>query len=128
MISGNEIDELLQTNLAGALDMLKGIARIMKRRIHHQHLLNRGGIGSNIFGRKELAPSGIRVNAITPGLIDTKMTQAFPAERKHILERQIGMGRLGTPEDVADVALFLASDLSRYVTGQVVGVDGGLVT
>ena len=146
MISGKEIDESLRVNLAGALHILQGVARIMKRNksgsiINVSSIVGiKGGSGQLVYSAskagllgatysaaKELASSGIRVNAIAPGLIDTKMTQAFPAERKHALESQIGMGRVGTPEDVADVILFLASDLSRYVTGQVIGVDGGLL-
>jgi 3-oxoacyl-[acyl-carrier protein] reductase len=70
---------------------------------------------------------GIRVNAIAPGFISTDMTAQLPPEK--IAERLsgIGMGRAGTGEDVAGAALFLASDLSKYVTGQVIGVDGGML-
>jgi 3-oxoacyl-[acyl-carrier protein] reductase len=83
-------------------------------------------VGYTLSSAKELAPKGIRVNAIAPGLIDTDMMRdvtAAWAERRLPLIR---MGRVGTPEDVAGVAVFLASDLSRYVTGQVIGVDGGM--
>jgi 3-oxoacyl-[acyl-carrier protein] reductase len=84
-------------------------------------------IGITKSAAKELAPAGIRVNAIAPGFIDTDMTRALtPAVHAERLA-SIGMGRMGSPEDVADVALFLASDLSRYVTGQVIGVDGSMV-
>jgi 3-oxoacyl-[acyl-carrier protein] reductase len=72
---------------------------------------------------KELAPLNIRVNAIAPGFIETDMTKGIN-EKKPVT---IGMKRLGQPEDVAKVALFLASDLSEYVTGQVIGVDGGML-
>jgi 3-oxoacyl-[acyl-carrier protein] reductase len=72
---------------------------------------------------KELAPLNIRVNAIAPGFIETDMTQGIN-EKKPVT---IGMRRVGQPEDVAKVALFLASDLSDYVTGQVIGVDGGML-
>jgi 3-oxoacyl-[acyl-carrier protein] reductase len=83
-------------------------------------------IGYTISSAKELAPKGIRVNAIAPGLIDTEMMRDVTAVWAERRVPQIRMGRVGTPEDVAGVAVFLASDLSRYVTGQVIGVDGSM--
>jgi 3-oxoacyl-[acyl-carrier protein] reductase len=76
---------------------------------------------------KELAPLNIRVNAIAPGFIDTDMTRGMDEKYYERNLKSIGMRRLGQPEDVAKVALFLASDLSAYVTGQVIGVDGGMI-
>lgn len=76
---------------------------------------------------KELAPLNIRVNAIAPGFIDTDMTRGMDEKFYEKNFKSIGMRRLGQPEDVAKVALFLASDLSEYVTGQVIGVDGGMI-
>jgi 3-oxoacyl-[acyl-carrier protein] reductase len=76
---------------------------------------------------KELASSGIRVNAIAPGYIDTDMTRSIPEGKQADRIAAIAMGRAGTADEVAKVALFLASDLSSYVTGQVIGVDGGMV-
>lgn len=84
-------------------------------------------IGMTRSAAKELAPDGIRVNAIAPGLIDTDMVRSLPPEKLALRLAQIGMGRIGTPQDVANVALFLASDLSSYVTGQVIGVDGAML-
>lgn len=76
---------------------------------------------------QELAPAQIRVNALAPGFIDTELTAHLsPAQRESALAR-IAMQRPGSPADVAHAVLFLASDLSRYVTGQVIGVDGGMV-
>ena len=75
---------------------------------------------------KELAPSRVRVNAIAPGMIDTDMFRSVGTERIQAYLAKIGMGRLGRPEDVANAAVFLASDLAEYVTGQILGVDGAV--
>jgi len=77
---------------------------------------------------KELGSRGIRANAIAPGFIITEMTHQLSEEVRAEWAKQIPLKRGGTPEDVADVALFLASDLSSYVTGQVIQVDGGMNT
>jgi 3-oxoacyl-[acyl-carrier protein] reductase len=77
---------------------------------------------------KELGSRGIRANAIAPGFIITEMTHQLSEEIRAEWAKQIPLKRGGTPEDVADVALFLASDLSSYVTGQVIQVDGGMNT
>ena len=74
---------------------------------------------------KALGPKGIRVNAVNPGVIDTAMTQGWPASLKDDYTARMPLGRLGQPEDVADVACFLASDEARFVTGEVVEVNGG---
>lgn len=73
---------------------------------------------------KELAPKNIRVNALAPGMINTDMFNSIGPE--HLKERidSIGMGRIGEPKDVANACVFLASDLSEYITGQIIGVDG----
>ena len=76
---------------------------------------------------KELAQYGIRVNAVAPGMIDTDMYRSRGEERMKAQIKNIGLGRLGKPEEVADAILFLASDLSRYITGEILGVDGGAV-
>ncbi len=77
---------------------------------------------------KELGSRGIRANAIAPGFIITEMTGALSEEVRNEWAKQIPLRRGGTPEDVANVALFLASDLSSYVSGQVINVCGGLNT
>ncbi len=76
---------------------------------------------------KDLAPKGIRVNAVAPGIIDTAMTHGLAEDVHRRRVAAIAMGRMGTPQEVANVALFLASSLASYVTGQVLGVDGGMV-
>ena len=75
---------------------------------------------------KELAAKGIRMNAIAPGFIDTDMTRSVAPELHSVLLDSVRMGRIGLPQDVANCALFLASDLSSYITGQIIGVDGGM--
>jgi len=75
---------------------------------------------------KELATRNITVNAVAPGFIETDMTENLPEEIKNGFLSQIPMDRFGKPEDVANVVLFLASDLSGYITGEVIHVNGGL--
>lgn len=77
---------------------------------------------------KELAKRNVRANAIAPGFIKTSMTEKLPEELRGKIKEQIPLGRLGDPQDIADVAVFLASDASRYMTGQVLVVDGGLIS
>lgn len=74
---------------------------------------------------KELGPSGIRVNCIAPGVIETDMMSSFSEEDKAVLIYETPLSRLGTPADVAYLVSFLASDKSRFITGQIIGVDGG---
>jgi 3-oxoacyl-[acyl-carrier protein] reductase len=76
---------------------------------------------------KEFARAGVNVNAIAPGYIMTKMTENLPEKSKKEMLNRIPMGRLGKPDEVADIALFLASDGAAYITGQVIRVDGGMV-
>ena len=75
---------------------------------------------------QEIGSRGIRANAIAPGFIDTAMTQALPEDIRKAWIQNIPLRRAGTVEDIANVATFLASDLSSYVTGQVIQVDGGM--
>ena len=86
-----------------------------------------GIIGFTTSISKELAPLNIRVNAIAPGYIETELVTSLSEKAKEKTLASIGMKKAGTSEDVAQVALFLASDLSSYVTGQIIGVDGGMI-
>jgi 3-oxoacyl-[acyl-carrier protein] reductase len=86
-----------------------------------------GMIGFTKSLAKELAKKNIHVNAIAPGFIETQMTDVLPEKIKEELLNAIPLGRLGEPKDIAKVALFLASDMSNYITGQVIAVDGGMV-
>jgi 3-oxoacyl-[acyl-carrier protein] reductase len=146
MISDDDIDLVLRTNLVSVIKVTQTMSRLMRRQksgsiVNLASIIGRRGnvaqlvygaskaavIGATYSASKELAPLGIRVNAVAPGLIDTAMTAQLPDDARGKLTAQISMGRVGTAEEVADVILFLSSDLARYVTGQVIGVDGGLV-
>ena len=76
---------------------------------------------------KELGSRNVLVNAIAPGFIDTEMTQGLNEETKNAILRSIPIGYFGKPADVAKVAVYLASEESNFVTGQVITVDGGMV-
>jgi 3-oxoacyl-[acyl-carrier protein] reductase len=86
-----------------------------------------GVIGLTKSLARELASRNITVNAVAPGFIDTDMTRNLPEEQKAALLQQIPAGRLGSPEDVAEAVLYLASPGAAYVTGQTLGVNGGML-
>lgn len=89
---------------------------------------SKGGI--NAFTKamaKELGPSHIRVNAIACGVIDTEMNDCFSNEEKQALAEEIALMRFGTPDEVADTALYLASDNASFLTGQIITLDGGMI-
>jgi len=85
-----------------------------------------GLIGFTKSLAREVSGRNVRVNAIAPGFINTAMTQKLNDEQRKALQEQIPMGRIGEPEEVAKVVLFLASDLSSYLTGQVLQITGGM--
>ena len=86
-----------------------------------------GMIGFTKSLAKELASRNVRANCVAPGYIETQMTEVLPAPVKEAVLAKIPLSRIGKPQDVAYAALFLASDLSGYITGQVITVDGGMV-
>ena len=85
-----------------------------------------GMIGLTKSMAREVAARNVRINAVAPGFINTKMTEALNEEQQNALKTQIPMGRIGEPSEVAKVIVFLASDLASYLTGQVIHVTGGL--
>ncbi|MDO4851502.1 MAG: 3-oxoacyl-[acyl-carrier-protein] reductase [Actinomycetota bacterium] len=140
-----DFDDVIDVNLKGAFNCCKAVARPMMRQrfgriislssvvgIHgNAGQVNYAASKAGIIGMtkalsRELASRGITVNAVAPGFIATDMTDALPDRQRAALIERIGCGRLGTPEDVAGVVRFLASDEAGYVTGQVICVDGGL--
>ncbi len=145
MISDELIRETIQVNLVGSIYHLQGAAKLMGR-ARSGSIVNltsivgvegnegqavyaaskAGVIGLTLASSKELAPQGIRVNAIAPGFIHTDMTAQLPRDKYELRASLIRMKRVGTPADVANAVVFLASDLSSYVTGQVLGVDGSM--
>ncbi len=146
MIPDSEMVEVFDVNVFGLLRLTQVAARIMTRRksgsiINVASIVGRRGnvgelvyaaskaavIGATYSAAKELAAMNIRVNAVAPGLIETALLQHVPDNDRRRIESGIAMCRIGRPEDVAATILFLASDLSGYITGQVIGVDGGLV-
>jgi 3-oxoacyl-[acyl-carrier protein] reductase len=146
MITGETLRTVIDTNLIGSLVHLQEASRLMGRNrrgsiINISSILGRFGaegqtvyaaskaavIGMTLAAAKELAPKNIRVNAVAPGIIDTEMTSQLPPEKLQQSIAGIRMGRIGTAEEVAQVIVFLASDMSSYVTGQVLGVDGGMI-
>ena len=93
----------------------------------HYSAVKAGIIGLTKALAKEVAPSGVRVNCIAPGIIETDMLLGFTAEELSDLRAEVPLGRLGSAEDIADAVVFLASEKASYITGQVLAVNGGVV-
>lgn len=144
MITDELVTTMLDTNVAGTIHTVQAAARAMRGGgsivVLASVVGERGNAGQTAYAAskaavatvarsaaKELGRYGIRVNAVAPGVIDTDMTAHLPSD---VLARRVAdtpLGRLGTAADVARVIRFLAGDGAAFVTGQVVGVDGGLV-
>ena|SRR5699024_9926382 len=141
-----EFDEVIDTNLKGAFLSTKAVTRQMMKQ-KHGDIINiasvvgvngnpgqanyvaakAGLIGLTKSTAKELAARNIRVNAVAPGFITTDMTDALTDGQKTAIMNVIPLEKLGEPEDVANVVCFLASDDAKYITGQTIHVDGGMV-
>lgn len=86
-----------------------------------------GVIGLTKALAKELAPSGITVNCVSPGVVDTDMMSSFSQEERCLIAEDIPLGRFASPEDIANAVAFFADERSAYITGQILGVNGGAV-
>lgn len=145
-MSESDWDEVLDTNLKGTFFAMKAAAKVMMRQ-RQGRIINMASVVGLIgnpgqanysaskagiialtkSAAKELASRNVLINAIAPGFIDTDMTRALPDAVKNEMLRIIPLKRFGTGLDVAQVALYLASEHSSYITGQVITVDGGMV-
>lgn len=140
-----DFDSVLNVNLKGTFNTIRHSARQMLRQKSGK-IINISSV-SGILGNagqanyaaskagvigltktmaRELGSRGVTVNAIAPGFVDTEMTGVLSEEIRENACRQIILGRFGKPEDIANVAVFLASDKADYITGQVISVDGGM--
>lgn len=146
MVTQEQVEKTFAINTFGALYVSQYAARMMIKNgagslINISSIVGvEGNEGQSVYAgskaavigitksmAKEFASKNICVNAIAPGFIDTDMTRGLPPQKYQERLDSIKMRRIGTPRDIANTALYLASDLSRYVTGQVIGVDGGML-
>jgi len=145
-LSEEHWDEVLDVNLKSAFNTCKAVVRpMMKARSGkiinissvvgltgnpgqaHYAASKSGLIGFSKSLARELASRGINVNCVAPGFIETKMTDAIADKHKEALLGAIPLGRMGKPEEIADAVLFLAGENAKYITGQTLTVDGGMV-
>jgi 3-oxoacyl-[acyl-carrier protein] reductase len=138
-------DSIIDTNLKSAFNFIHAVTPLMARRragsvINMSSVVGTNGnagqcnysaskaglIGLTISFAKEMGARGIRCNAIAPGFIETDMTDKLNEATKQAIISSVSLGRMGSADEIADVALFLASDMSSYITGEVIKVTGGM--
>jgi len=141
-LSRKDWDEVLEVDLTGAFVFIREVAPAMAeggrivnvsatlalraRRDTAAHAAAKAGlIGLTRAAARDLGPGGINVNAVAPGLVESKLSKRIPAEAKKALIGETCLGRIAQPEDVAEVIAFLCGPGSRHVTGEVIRVDGG---
>ena len=146
LISNEDIRTMIDANLVSVINMTQIVSRIMGRQksgsiVNLASIMGLRGrpgqlvysatkaaiVGATLSSAKELGKLGVRVNAVAPGYIETAMTAHVNPAQKEALIGSIPLGRVGTPDDVANAICFLASDFASYITGQVLGVDGGMI-
>jgi 3-oxoacyl-[acyl-carrier protein] reductase len=123
MIAVEEARQLFELNVIAMVNLTQYAARLMRA---PASVIKGAVVAFTLAAAKELGPRGIRVNAIAPGFIDTDMTRELSPETHQRTLTSIRLGRIGQAQDVANAALFLGAELSSYITGQVLGVDGGM--
>ncbi|MDC7227345.1 MAG: 3-oxoacyl-[acyl-carrier-protein] reductase [Spirochaetales bacterium] len=145
MMKDEAWNDVIETNLSSVFYLSRPISRSMAKKrsgsiinvssvvgiIGNAGQCNYAAAKAGIIGytkslARETAGRGVRVNAIAPGFIQSDMTDAIPDAAKEELKTKIPFGRIGTPEEVANTVLFLASEMSSYITGQVISIDGGM--
>ncbi len=145
-LSSQKSTQIMNVNLIGAMELTR---KILPQMINRKSgcIINIGSMWGDVGAScevdysaskagligftkalaKEVAPSGIRVNCISPGFIMTEMNSRFSSEDLELIREEIPLGIFGEPRHIADTVVFLASDKAEYITGQVIGVNGGMV-
>ncbi|MCF0155520.1 MAG: 3-oxoacyl-[acyl-carrier-protein] reductase [Veillonella sp.] len=122
------VSKIMMKQRSGSIINMTSVVGVMGNAGQTNYAASKAGvIGFTKSCAKEMASRGIRVNAIAPGFIHTEMTDVLSDKVKEAMVNEIPLGRMAEPEEVANVAVFLAAPFSNYVTGQVINVDGGMV-
>ena len=123
-----EISALMIKQRSGSIISMSSVSGLKGNPAQVNYSASKAGlVGMTKSAAKELGRRGIRVNGIAPGFVETDMTAVLTEEQKAGAAKNISMQRMGQPQDIANAALFLASDLSSYITGQIIAVDGGII-